>query len=59
MNFRYKGARFTQKKNFSCQNLMAKSQNGKSFFMIQPKGFQIERHEEKVYRLRKSLYGLN
>ena len=26
--------------------------------LIQPEGFQINRHEEKVYKLKRSLYGL-
>jgi hypothetical protein len=26
--------------------------------MIQPEGFELEGHEEKVYKLKKSLYGL-
>jgi len=26
--------------------------------MIQPKGFQVDGHEEKVYNLKRSLYGL-
>jgi hypothetical protein len=26
-------------------------------YMLQPEGFQIKGHEEKVYKLKKSLYG--
>ena len=27
-------------------------------YILQPPGFEIEKHEDKVYRLRKALYGL-